>query len=239
MNNATFQRHEVKYLVTEQQRRFVIRAMEDRMRPDEHGESTICNVYYDTPDFRLIRASLEKPVYREKLRLRSYGPALPEQEVYLELKKKCRDVIYKRRISLPEREAADFLRGQAPAPACQIGREVAYVLQFYGNLNPSVYLSYDRTAYFARDDGDLRVTFDRDIRWRADGLTLTDGPGGEQILPPDQTLLEIKTGGALPMWLVELLREGEIRRTPFSKYGMAYGALLARQGGELRGVICA
>ncbi|MBQ1515273.1 MAG: polyphosphate polymerase domain-containing protein, partial [Lachnospiraceae bacterium] len=111
-NAGIFERSEIKYLVNDFQRAALLSAMKDFLEPDPHGESTICNVYYDTPDFRLIRHSLEKPVYKEKLRIRSYGPAKPGQEIFLEMKKKFDGVVYKRRISLPLAQAEAFLAGE-------------------------------------------------------------------------------------------------------------------------------
>lgn len=242
MNSSpcVFERHEIKYLVNDQQRFVLLQAMRNQIKPDPHGESVICNVYYDTLDFRLIRKSLEKPVYKEKLRLRSYGPVKPEQEVFLELKKKYSDVVYKRRISLPELDADRFLRGEAPLPEeSQIGREIEYVLWLYRDLAPAVYLSYDRTAYFSKEDPNLRITFDRNIRWRTENLSLTAQPGGQQILAPDQSLIEIKAGAALPLWLVNLLSREQISKTSFSKYGMAYESILQNKLQKSRGVFCA
>jgi hypothetical protein len=239
-SNSIFQRRELKYLVTDQQRFLLVQAMRGLTRPDPHGASTICNVYYDTPDFRLIRRSLEKPVYKEKLRLRSYGPAAPDQDIFLELKKKYKGVVYKRRISVPEKTAAAFLRGEAPLPEdSQIAREMDYFLWFYRRLEPAVHLSYDRQAYFAADDPDLRITFDENIRWRTEHAALTAQPGGQQILAPDQSLMEIKCGGAMPLWLTGLLDRWQIRQTSFSKYGRAYESMLRKNLQESKGVFCA
>ena len=113
MNGYTFERRELKYRITDAQRAALEAAFGARMVPDEHGESTICNIYYDTADHRLIRASLEKPAYKEKLRLRSYGVTEPGGEVFLELKKKYKGIVYKRRITLPEDAAGEFIAGRA------------------------------------------------------------------------------------------------------------------------------
>ena len=240
MNNNIFERHELKFLINEWQRRFLEQALRERIVPDPHGESTVCNVYYDTPDFRLIRASLEKPVYKEKLRLRSYGPALPDELVFLELKKKYRGIVYKRRISVTEQEAVDFLNGAAPLPEeSQISREIDYFVQFYQDLGPAMYLSYDRAAFFSREDPDLRVTFDKKIRWRTEDLRLSEKPGGASILAPGQSLMEIKAADAIPLWLVDLLNEGQIRQISFSKYGRAYMSMLEGTYKESRGVLFA
>lgn len=239
MNTLIFQRHELKYLVDRRQRSALEQALQARMAPDPHGESTICNIYYDTPDFRLIRASLEKPIYKEKLRLRSYGPVTENQEVFLELKKKYNGIVYKRRTSLSERAATDYLAGTAPLPKeSQFGREVAYVLRFYEALLPAVHLSYDRMAYFCKEDPNLRMTFDQNIRWRTTNLTLTAQPGGQQLLTPGTSLLEIKAASALPLWLVKLLDRGAIRQISFSKYGSVYETLLEQTMAK-GGVFCA
>ena len=228
MDNRIFQRHELKFLLTEEQRSQLEAAFAEGMVPDPHGESTICNVYYDTPDYRLIRTSLEKPVYKEKLRLRSYGPAAPEDEVFLELKKKYKGVVYKRRVSLPLRAAEDYFAGCAPLPELgQIGREIEYFRKFYGTLLPALYLCYYRTAYFSRESTDLRVTFDRNIGWRQEGVSLASPAGGRQVLPEGYSLMEIKAAAAIPLWLAELLSRIHIRQTSFSKYGEAYKTILA------------
>ncbi len=238
MSNGTFQRHEVKFLLDSHQRSALERAMRGHMEADAYGESTICSLYYDTPDSRLIRRSLEKPDYKEKLRLRSYGAAKPDGKIFVELKKKYGGVVYKRRISMTEREATRFLAGNgAPPEDSQIGREIEYFLDFYQTLEPSMYLCYDRIAYFCPADENLRITFDRNIRWRTDGLTLTAPPRGEQLIRPDQSLLEIKTGTAMPLWLVNALNENGIRRTSFSKYGRAYTIEQTRK--HIGGINCA
>ena len=223
MKSGTFQRHEVKYLLDSRQRAVLERAMRGHMEADEYGESTICSLYYDTPDNRLIRRSLDKPDYKEKLRLRSYGTAKPDGKIFVELKKKYNGIVYKRRISMKEREAAAFLAGRDSFPEnSQIGREIEYFRNFYKNLAPAMYLCYDRIAYFCPEDENLRITFDRNIRWRTEDLTLTSGTHGERLIRPDQSLLEIKTGTAMPLWLVKALDDNTIRKTSFSKYGTAY-----------------
>ena len=234
MCESIFRRHELKYLVDESQRAALEAAFADTMVPDPYGESTICNVYYDTPDFRLIRASLEKPVYKEKLRLRSYGPAAPESRVFLELKKKYESVVYKRRVALTAEEAEAYFAGREALPAdSQIGREIEYFRRFYRDLGPAVYLSYDRKAYFSARNRDLRVTFDRHIAWRQEGLRLTAPAGGREILPPGMSLMEVKAADAIPFRLARLLGENGIYQTTFSKYGEAYKTIFA-EGREER-----
>ena len=228
MNGYTFERRELKYRITDAQRAALEAAFGARMVPDEHGESTICNIYYDTADYRLIRASLEKPAYKEKLRLRSYGATEPGGEVFLELKKKYKGIVYKRRITLPEDAAGDFIAGRAPlGEHGQIGREIEYFTAFYAPLLPAVHLSYERSAWFSREDRDLRITFDKNIRFRQVDVSLTLPAGGRRILPEGESLMEIKAAAALPLWLVSELDTLGIYQSTFSKYGEAYKAILA------------
>ena len=200
-----FQRHEVKYLLTDQQLTHVRQGMAARMRPDEHGRSTLCNVYVDTPDRLLIRRSLEHPLYKEKLRVRSYGVARPDSPAFVELKKKYRHVVYKRRVATTERQARAYLAGTATLPAGQIAREIDFCLSRYETLVPSVQLSYEREAFFDRDDRAFRVTFDQNVLWRDRDLALTSAIYGEPLLPPGRTLMEVKAGGAFPLWMAALL----------------------------------
>ena len=237
MSEFIFRRHELKYLVSDDQRSALEEAFAHAMLPDPYGESTICNVYYDTPDFRLIRASLEKPVYKEKLRLRSYGPAAPETPVFLELKKKYESIVYKRRVTLTAEAAEACMAHGTPVPGdSQIGREIDYFRRFYKTLQPAMYLSYDRSAWFSAQSRDLRVTFDRHIAWRREGMRLTAPAGGKELLPEEMSLMEVKAADAIPFWLASLMSRNGVRQTTYSKYGEAYKTALApmerAQGGN-------
>lgn len=230
MAGRVFERYEIKYRVTAEQRAILEQAFLDKMHGDEYGNSTICNIYYDTPDYRLIRTSMQKPVYKEKIRLRSYSKVLETDKTYLELKKKYKGVVHKRRMSLMESQAVAYMRNDIPLPKdTQIGREIDYAKKFYGNLIPAIYLCYDRVAYYGNDDPDFRITFDTNIRWRQDKIDLKEEPGGEQLLENQDSIMEIKVVNAMPMWLVELLSKMEIRKISFSKYGMAYTKICERK----------
>lgn len=232
-NQMTFRRYELKYLLTPAQKTRLLQAMAPYMQPDEHGRSTVRNLYFDTESYRLIRRSLEKPVYKEKLRVRSYAPARGDDPVFVELKKKYKSVVYKRRIVLPEAAAMHALETGAPlSERSQIAREIDYFRAYYGTLRPRVFLCYDREAFFERD-GDLRVTFDENVRYRTQALTLGGDTDGIPLLDGDQTLLELKTAGAMPLWLCDVLTQERIYKASFSKYGAAYQHLLtaAAQGG--------
>ena len=228
-----FKRYEMKYLLNKTQKGKVLQAMEPYMRLDQYGRSTIRNIYYDTDNYRLIRTSLEKPVYKEKLRVRSYRPASDEDMVFVELKKKYDSVVYKRRITLENRQAAVYLAGMAPAPIHnQITEEIDYFLEFYQTLKPRVFLSYEREAYSFKEPGDFRVTFDEHILFRGEDLSLGGKIYGEAILEPGYALMEIKTPESIPLWMVKILSEERIHKTSFSKYGSAYQMMFMRERGE-------
>ena len=169
-----FERYEKKYRLTAEQQRLVLEGMRPYMKKDAYGAYTICSIYYDTDDWRLIRASLEKPVYKEKLRVRSYGVPEEDGRVFVELKKKYDGVVYKRRITTEAREAAPFLAGSVPNVHGQIGQEILWFQQLYG-ARPRVFITYDRLAFAGIDDPELRITFDTNLRWRDTALDLRLG----------------------------------------------------------------
>ena len=217
-----FQRYEKKYLLNLEQYQKIRAGLAPYMEADEHGRYTICNLYYDTPDFQLIRASLDKPVYKEKLRMRSYGVPADGDSVFVELKKKYKGVVYKRRTALEAGEALDYLAGRcSPRAKDQICREIDWFLGRYHPV-PQVFIAYDREALAGLEDRVLRVTFDSDLRWRDPALDLRSGDGGERITSRDQILMEIKIPGSAPVWLSRLLSENSVFPTSFSKYGVCY-----------------
>ena len=217
-----FQRYEKKYLLNPEQYQKIRAGLAPYMEADEHGRYTICNLYYDTPHFQLIRASLYKPVYKEKLRMRSYGVPADGDSVFVELKKKYKGVVYKRRTVLEAGEALDYLAGRcSPRAKDQICREIDWFLGRYHPV-PQVFIAYDREALAGLEDRVLRVTFDIDLRWRDTALDLRSGDGGERITSRDQILMEIKIPGSAPVWLSRLLSENSVFPTSFSKYGVCY-----------------
>ncbi|MBR1470732.1 MAG: polyphosphate polymerase domain-containing protein [Lachnospiraceae bacterium] len=223
-----FKRVEKKYYITERQSEILLARLGERICPDAYGEYTISNIYFDTPGNDLIRTSLEKPPYKEKLRLRAYHTPAPEDMVYLEMKKKWQGVVYKRRVELPYQAAEDYTAGGAYPEAfdCQILREIDHMLRYY-HLQPCVFLAYDRKAYMLKENEEIRFTMDRHIRSRRERLHLGDGDAGTLLDPRERCLLEIKAPIALPLWFAEILAELRIFSTSFSKYGKVYQAGLA------------
>lgn len=226
-NQMIFKRYEIKYMLTAKQRQIIQEKMTDYMKLDEFGHSVIRNIYFDTETYRLARRSIEKPVYKEKLRMRSYKTAGMNEPVFLELKKKYQSVVYKRRILLPQQEAFNLVTKPLDIRAdSQIKKEMVYFCDYYHTLRPVVYLSYEREAYYALDDSDFRVTFDEEILSRTDRLSLDESVGGKPLIPHGMSIMEIKTPGGMPLWLTDCLTQLHVYKTSYSKYGTAYQQML-------------
>ena len=219
---VVMKRYEMKYILSPEQTAFLKEKLVGHMELDKYGLTSIASLYYDTPDYRLIRTSIEKPPVKEKIRLRSYGIATDTSPVFLELKRKTEKIVYKRRVSstIPNVEA--FFRGDGEICADgQIAREITYFRDYYKDLVPACLIIYDRNAYF-EPDGDLRLTIDHDPRYRVKDLNLTTSMEGISLLDEGCTILEIKVQQAMPLWLSAILAEGLIYKASFSKYGEAY-----------------
>jgi len=224
---AIFKRYEIEYRITREQKTRLLEVMAPHMALDQYGRTTIRNIYFDTDNYRLIRRSLDKPAYKEKLRIRSYRQVAPEDPVFVELKKKYQSVVYKRRLSMPEQKALQWLCQNAqPCPQGQIAGEIDYFRQFYETLRPTVFLSYEREAYYCRHGGDFRVTFDDHILCRTEELSLEKPAWGTPLLEDGTVLMEIKTAGGIPMWMTQALSAMKIYKTSFSKYGKAYETMI-------------
>lgn len=219
---TVMQRYELKYLLSASQTEYLRERLAGHMEVDRYGKSSIASLYYDTPSYELIRASVEKPPFKEKIRLRSYGIATDESPVFLELKRKAYGIVYKRRVETTIPLVHKFFSGEGDicAPG-QINREITAFRDHYKTLVPACLIIYDRTAYF-EPGGDLRLTIDEDPRYRVDDLTLKKSMDGISLLDTGMTILEIKVQGAMPLWLTEILSEGKIYKGSFSKYGEAY-----------------
>lgn len=243
----TFERKEVKYRLNAKQHREVLDALAGRMAADEYGRTRITSLYFDTPTRDLIARSLEKPLYKEKLRLRWYGTPTSGERVYVEIKKKYDGIVYKRRVRCSLTAAYAYLMGHVPYEnACvqnplsdqlqqdealtlhsiQIAREIDAFAARYRNLRPSMYIVCERTAYApvpGADADGLRITFDSGVAYR-DVLAGERGAGStfHPLLGLGETIMEVKTAGAYPSWLVEVLGGCQAYPSSFSKYGAAY-----------------
>lgn len=227
----TFKRCEKKFLITKKQLDTLIPYLEMYMEKDKFCKNNknyeIYNVYYDTDDNNIIRHSLSKPYYKEKLRMRSYTiPESGNDTVFLELKKKIGGIVYKRRAALTLNDAKAFTEHNIK-PHCsdyinnQVINEIDYFLKT-NNVKPKAYISYTRTAFFGKEDPQLRITFDSNITTRRTEVRLDSPRCGVMLLPPDKYLMEIKICGAMEIWLAKILSQLKIYPCSFSKYGTEY-----------------
>ena len=210
----TFKRYEKKYMICPQQYERFRQQLDEHIRPDHFFTSTVCSIYYDTDNYSLIRNSIDKPIYKEKLRLRSYNVPKPDDDVFVELKGKFKGLVYKRRVMMRHEEAVAYLAGERSAPQDGFLKTTP--------VQPKVFIGCDRQAYVAKDDESLRITFDENIRWRDYELELSAGSHGENILPQGYVLMELKIPEACPMWLARMLSEHQLFPAGFSKYGTCY-----------------
>lgn len=224
-----FKRVEKKYRVNTAQKDKLLALIGDKLIPDEHGKSTVCSLYLDTPSFLLIRNSIEAGAYKEKLRLRSYGVPKGDTRVFLEIKKKLNGVVYKRRVSMTLDEAKAYINGGESPIKSQIMSEIDYAMGFYSHPKPSILIAYEREAFYVKDFPSLRLTFDSSIRYRNEELFLEKGNHGACILPDEELVLEIKTDGAMPMWLSAALGQCNILPSSFSKCGNAYRLIVSNK----------
>ncbi|MBQ5447235.1 MAG: polyphosphate polymerase domain-containing protein [Lachnospiraceae bacterium] len=225
-----FNRVEKKYLINSEQFNILSQRLEPYMNLDEYcsnGEFySINNLYFDTEEDELIGRSIEKPVYKEKLRLRSYGVPDSNTYVFLEIKKKYKGIVNKRRTTIKLTDAYSFIEnGIIPENEMylntQVLKEIKYFLDFY-RPKAKVFIKYDRLALFGKDDENLRITFDKNIITRRDNLRLENGENGEKILEDRMYLMEIKVPASFPLWLSDMLAELKIYSNSFSKYGNEY-----------------
>lgn len=234
----TFARKEIKFLLDMNQYENLMEEIHKYMNPDKYcvggKEYGIYNIYYDTPDDFLIRESLAKPYYKEKIRLRSYySPASPDSLVFLEIKKKIGGIVTKRRVSMTLAESDEYFATRRKPEAKkyitgQVFTELDAFLDHYP-VAPKQYISYQREAFFGKDNSDFRLTFDRKITERRFDLGLDHESYGNQIIREDQRLMEVKVSDSMPEWLIQKLSELQIYKTSFSKYGRAYQNFVREQ----------
>jgi len=224
---TVMKRYELKYLLSREQTDYLRKRLAGHMEVDKYGKTSIASLYYDTPSYQLIRTSVEKPPFKEKIRLRSYGIATEESPDYLELKRKAYGIVYKRRVETTIPLVHRFFAGDGDicSPG-QINKEITTFRDYYKTLVPACLIIYDRVAYF-EPGGDLRLTIDENPRYRTDDLTLTKSMEGKPLLDDGWTILEVKVQEAMPLWLTSILSEGKIYKGSFSKYGEAYRRQLA------------
>ena len=227
----TFKRREMKFLLDEEQYNQILSAVSDFMTEDPYSNQTVLNIYLDNYNNDLIRSSLGKPIYKEKVRLRCYGGAEDNSTAFLEIKKKYRGITYKRRLERSYKELYDYITdGVTPETRGQVFEELDYLIKRMG-LKPKIVICYDRKAFYGNDDKEFRLTFDGNVRYRRNDLDLRSGDGGEYLSSQPYRIMEVKSAGAIPLQLVKKLSEFKIYHGSFSKYGNIYANELRQRIG--------
>ena len=217
-----FKRYEKKYRLTKEQKDLLMSLIADKLVPDRYEKNTLCSLYLDTPDYLLIRNSIDAIAYKEKLRLRSYGVPKVNEKLFFEIKKKYKGVVYKRRVSMTYDEAFSYIDSGVPPMDTQIMREIDYLMRYYCQPKPDVCILCEREAYLVADNMKVRLTFDENLRYRRGFPNEDNIYDGTPILKNGEYILEIKTPGAMPIWLARALSRCEIYPQSFSKYAHAY-----------------
>lgn len=221
MYENVFKRVEEKYLLTEEEYKKLFLKISKYLEKDKYFKSTICNIYFDTIHSDLIINSLEKPIFKEKIRLRSYIVPNLNDEVFLEIKEKYKGIVGKRRIKLKLKDFYNYQNKHIYNHNDQIMKEINYYFEYY-NLIPTIYIAYDRISYRGKEDKNLRITIDSNLRSRNSDLKLELGDAGKCYFKDKKYIMEIKTLSSMPLWLVRSLSELNIYPTSFSKYGSIY-----------------
>ena len=218
---SVMKRYELKYRLSKEQVIYFKKEILNHMKIDKYGLTTIGSIYFDTPNYSLINRSIEKPLYKEKIRLRSYGLAKGNSPVFLEIKRKNEKIVYKRRIKTTEEKVNQFLYQNEELGHSQISRELEAFKESHGGLEPKYIIIYDRIAYY-QDNSDVRITLDMNPRYRVTDLNLHTSLEGTSLLEEGEAILEIKVQHSVPLWLVDILTKGKIYQTSFSKVGNAH-----------------
>lgn len=228
-----FRRVEKKYIITNEQYECIKNRFKDMMIQDVHGKSKICNIYFDTDNYELISHSIQKPIYKDKIRLRSYNTPKKEDLVYLEVKRKYEGVVSKRRLQIKLKDVYKYFeKGYLQTGDMQIKSELDYYFKQF-KLKPTMFLSYDREAFYSKEDENFRITFDSNIIARNYDLNLEEGNYGVSLLEKEKYIMEIKTLGAIPLYFVEILSDCNIYPCGFSKYGEAYTQLVLKKNNSI------
>lgn len=237
----TFERKEKKYVLSEETLARFMQLVGDKFDDDQYAHSTISSLYYDTPQYSMINRSIEKPLYKEKLRIRCYDAPRDEAGVFVELKKKFKGIVYKRRIRMSIEGGQAYLEGTPYSEASLFGsalesqkmdtikqqniREIDACLDRHGKVDPAIMVVVERHSIRSTDGSKLRITFDRNARWRAHNLQFDTDYEGTPIFSNGEIIMEIKALGSYPLWLVRALNEIEAYPVSCSKVGLAYKAL--------------
>jgi len=218
--NTIIDRFEQKYLIDKDDYNLLINIINDYLVKDKYFKETIYNIYFDSDDYTLINRSLEKPIYKEKLRMRSYDKTSDSTNIFLEIKKKYIRNSNKRRVVISYKDYLDYINyGIIPKCDKQIMNEIDYCFKRY-KLKPKIKILYDRLAYNLKDDETFRITFDTNIRYSKDNMDFNND--NNTMFMNDKYIMEIKTFSGIPLWLNKILNSLGIYPTSYSKVGKIY-----------------
>lgn len=221
MYDKVFKRVEIKYVLNKDEKEKLLNKINSYLEEDEYFKSTICNIYFDNDNNDMIVSSIEKPLFKEKIRVRCYNEPNIDSNVFFEIKNKYKGVVGKRRIKMTMKEYYDLIENKKYDENSQILKEIVYHLNYY-DLKPKIFIAYDRICYRSIGDNNLRITFDCNLRSRNDNLRLELGSQGKEYFDEKSYIMEVKTLNSLPMWLVKVFSELKIYPKSFSKYGNIY-----------------
>lgn len=217
-----FSRNEKKYQITQHKAAQLVEAISNKMKPGKYGTYWVQNLFFDTDNWDIIHTSMEKPHYKEKMRLRCYGTPETTDRMFLEFKKKYDGVVYKRRFPIVPAELANYTINEILSRAnTQIAKELVYHIQQKG-VTEKFYISYNRQEFTGVHDEDLRLTIDSNISYRLDSLFFTQPQLDCSALDPNKFLLEIKMPLSIPLWLSHILSDLGIFASSFSKYAACF-----------------
>ena len=232
-------RCEFKYQITAEQMPAIKAAISPYCNVDPFvgnagGRYTITSLYLDTVDRRFYWATENQVHARMKLRVRTYGMA-SEGPVFLEIKRRFGDAQSKSRVQVPrdEWQAAvipggdeQFQNWKLDSRKMEIVKDFSAIAGGYA-LEPVCCVRYDRDSYVGRLNPDVRITFDQRIR-TCHSHDWALHPHEVDYLPVDypynfgapepRLVLEIKFDMHLPIWLIDLVRQFDLKRESFAKY---------------------
>jgi len=222
MIKKIFKRVEQKYLLTEEQYLSLQDLIDRYFLPDNYYFNKIYNLYFDNDNYDNIINSIEKPKYKAKIRLRSYGEATQDEYLFLEMKQKYKGTVYKRRINLTLKEFNEYMNdGTFPKKKKQIMKEIDYHIKYH-KLHPAIFVAYDRYSYYSKEDDNFRITFDYNLRGRTNNLKLQDTKENKMYFDQNMYIMEVKCLYALPLWFIRELSKLKIYPSSFSKVGNIY-----------------
>lgn len=219
-SNCIFQRIEEKYFLNKKTKEKFFKNIKKYIAKDKYYESKILSIYFDNDNKDIVRRSLDKPIYKDKIRLRSYGIPSLNSDVFLEIKNKYEGVTGKRRVILKLSEFYDYFYNNKISDN-QIMKEIDYLFKYY-DLKPNCFVGYDRISFVGKNDLGLRITVDSNLIGRTNDLKLESGSYGNKYFDEDIFIMEIKTLNSMPLWLTKELANLEIFPISFSKYGEIY-----------------